>query len=524
VAAALAAAALAVLIATLVALRHSIDEEAHSNQTVTAALVLEGRTSTFQSALHAYLLTTNRRFLSSVESARRRLVPAHTQLETLVASDPEERARVADLWSQIDSYLVDYADPLITIAGIDANAARSSVAADEARRRTNAIQAAFNSVIGLERARAGVRHSSVRSETRQAIVAAAGATARAVIAIVALGRWVGRHVATRLARASAAASEIAGGDLSTRLAEGGASELGELARAFNGMARSLEQGRRELLAQNARLQVSEQQKTELITIVSHELRTPLTSLLGFTNLLLTRRFDEDDRRRYLEIVHRESRRLAAIVDTFLDLRSIEEGQLELQRQPVDLAQLAREQARFLLAHAPDHSLGLELPERDAVVLADPDRLSQVVDNLISNAVKYSPDGGPVEVVVLVDGGKVRLEVTDQGLGIPAEDQGRVFTKFFRGRAADHGIPGTGLGLAVAREIMEAHEGAIGFFSAPGGGSTFWIELPRHVGGPPVPDRPPERPEPRSDPVDVPGTPVQAAALPTPACQLAHSRA
>src|SRR5262249_45222950 len=161
---------------------------------------------------------------------------------------------------------------------------------------------------------------------------------------------------------------------------------------------------------------------------------PLTSLLGFTNLLLTRPFEEEDRRHYLEIVHRESRRLAAIVDTFLDLRSIEQGRLELHTQPLDLASLARDQATFLLGHSHDHSLPLDLPDSGALVLGDPDRLSQVVANLISNAVKYSPEGGPVELVVLEVDGKVRLEVTDHGLGIPIEDQPRVFTKFFRGQA------------------------------------------------------------------------------------------
>jgi signal transduction histidine kinase len=226
-------------------------------------------------------------------------------------------------------------------------------------------------------------------------------------------------------------------------------------------------------------------------MVSHELRTPLTSLLGFTNLLLTRDFDADDRRHYLEIVHRESRRLAAIVDTFLDLRSIEQGRLELRTEPLDLATLAREQASFLLGQSRDHSLALELPEDGAVVLGDADRLSQVVANLISNAVKYSPGGGPVELVVLEVDGKVRLEVTDHGLGIPAEDQPRVFTKFFRGQANESGIPGTGLGLAVSREIVEAHHGRIDFVSARGRGSTFWMELPKYVPPEPTVESPAE---------------------------------
>jgi signal transduction histidine kinase len=487
-AATLAAAALVLLLVSLLGLRSSIDREARSKDTVAAALVLQGKVSDYESALRGYLLTTNGGFLTSLEQARRALGPAHGELAQLVSRDPEARRRVRIAWNQVQSYRTDYAEPLVTIAGIDPSAVTGYVARTEARRRTEDIRRAFADVIGLEQARALRRRNSVQVDTERVIAAAVTAAAFAVLLIVALGLWLARHVSARLASASAAATELATGDLTTRLDERGATELAELARAFNGMARSLELSRHELLSQNEQLVESERQKSELITIVSHELRTPLTSLLGFTNLLLTRPFEEADRRRYLEIVHRESRRLAAIVDTFLDLRSIEEGRLELRRQQVDLSTLAREQASFLLSHAPDHSLALRLPNEPALVVADADRLSQVVANLISNAVKYSPEGGPVELVVLDTDGRVRLEVTDHGIGIPIEDQPRVFTKFFRGRATDSGIPGTGLGLAVSREIVEAHGGSIGFVSASGRGSTFWIELPKHA--------PPPEPAPR----------------------------
>jgi signal transduction histidine kinase len=486
-AAVLAAGALALLLLSLLDLRSSIDHEAQSKDTVAAALVFQSQVNAYESALNAYLLTNNRSFLATLQATRDLLGPEHRQLSQLVAHDPQARNRVSAAWSNVQSYIQDYAVPLVGIAAIDAAAARGSVSKSEARRYSDQIRHAFNSVIALEQARALRRRNSVQSGTRRAIAAALVAAVLAVLLIVALGVWVARHVSARLARASAAATEIATGDLAVRLDEQGPAEISELARAFNGMARSLEQGRHELLAQNAQLVESERQKSELITMVSHELRTPLTSLLGFTNLLLTRHFEEEDRRHYLEIIHRESRRLSAIVETFLDLRSIERGRLELDRPPVDLAGLARDQATFLLSHTPDHSLALRLPDEPALVAADEDRLSQVVANLISNAVKYSPEGGPVELVVLEVEGRVRLEVTDHGLGIPIEDQPRVFTKFFRGRATDSGIPGTGLGLAVSREIVEAHDGSIGFVSASGRGSTFWLELPRHTPRPRLTD-------------------------------------
>jgi signal transduction histidine kinase len=120
---------------------------------------------------------------------------------------------------------------------------------------------------------------------------------------------------------------------------------------------------------------------------------------------------------------------------------------------------------------------LDLGERPLLVLADVNRIAQVVGNLLSNAVKYSPPESPVEVAAARAGEVVRVAVHDRGRGIPRELQPQIFTKFFRGDAAATGIAGTGLGLAVARDIVEAHGGRIGFESDPGAGSTFWIELP-----------------------------------------------
>jgi signal transduction histidine kinase len=176
-------------------------------------------------------------------------------------------------------------------------------------------------------------------------------------------------------------------------------------------------------------------------------------------------------------VDAQARRLAALLEDFLDVQRIEHEGVDLATEKIDLADLLDEQAQLYAAQSPKHQLEVELAERPLTVRGDPGRLAQVVGNLLSNAIKYSPEGGTVELVAARSAEGVRIAVRDEGLGIPEDQQDRIFTKFFRGDAGATGITGTGLGLAVSREIVEAHGGRIGFDSDPGQGSTFWLELP-----------------------------------------------
>jgi signal transduction histidine kinase len=294
--------------------------------------------------------------------------------------------------------------------------------------------------------------------------------------VLLFGAWVARAVAAPVRRTSAAAAQVAAGDFDVRVEERGAGEVGALVGAFNSMTRALEHSREELLEQNERLRESEEHKRDLISMVSHEIRTPLASVCGFTSLLLEREFEREEERRYLEIIDQQARRLAGIAGDFLDVQLLEGGGLKLDRAPFDLVELTREQAHLFFSHS-SHALELDVPDIPLVVNGDRDRIAQVIGNLLSNAIKYSPAGAEVRVVLEPEDGGARLTVIDEGMGIPPDDRGRVFEKFYRGSDAASAIGGTGLGLAVAREIVTSHGGEIGVESETSRGSTFTVRLP-----------------------------------------------
>jgi signal transduction histidine kinase len=461
----------------ILSLRQAENEEKKSAARTVATLRVENLAVDAGSAVRGYALTQNPRFLDLYNAARDRLPAALKTLDAAVAGDPMQRSRAAAAREQIREYIDDYAEPVILLANSSPDAARGTAAGRENLRRAAEIRATLSRITALEGRRSASRSAHVRDVTNSAIFVGAVALVLSAALVLLFGAWVAREVARPVRETTKAAAQVAAGDFEVRLDERAAGEVGALVSAFNSMARSLETGRREVLAQNQQLRESEQHKRDLISMVSHELRTPLASVLGFTTLLLERAFPPDEQRRYLEIVDTQARRLAALAGDFLDVQLLEGGGMRLERAPVDLIELTNEQTRLFFSHLDTHTLDLELPEEPIVIDGDRDRLAQVIGNLLSNAIKYSPEGGTVRVQMEVDGDHAVLMVNDQGMGIDEEDREHVFEKFFRSSEASARISGTGLGLAVAREIVETHGGEIHVQSEPGAGSTFWIELP-----------------------------------------------
>jgi PAS domain S-box-containing protein len=225
----------------------------------------------------------------------------------------------------------------------------------------------------------------------------------------------------------------------------------------------------------------EQLKSDFVATVSHELRTPLSAIYGAA-LTLQRddvRLEESQRTGLLDVVASEADRLARIVNDILWASRLDSGQMGVAIESCDAAKLARQVVESLRSHAPaEVELVVEAAEGLPPVAADPDKLRQVLTNLVDNAVKYSPDGGRVLVGVAEAGGRIRFQIEDAGLGIPPAEQSRIFEKFFRlDPNLTRGVGGTGLGLYICRELVQRMHGRIWVVSDGRRGSQFFVELP-----------------------------------------------
>ena len=232
--------------------------------------------------------------------------------------------------------------------------------------------------------------------------------------------------------------------------------------------------------QNERLRELDRMKDQFVSSVSHELRTPLTSMVGYLELVLGGETGEvtGQQRHFLEIVNRNCARLNRLVDDILFMARVDAGRLSLDMEWVDLSRLAADSVET--ARAAAKSKGLDLRLSDEVDLpqlwADPMRLTQVLDNLVSNALKFTPAGGTVSVTIARQAETAHIEISDTGVGIPEQELGELFNRFFRA-STTASAPGTGLGLSIAESIVEAHGGTISVESEEGVGTTFSVDLP-----------------------------------------------
>jgi signal transduction histidine kinase len=230
-------------------------------------------------------------------------------------------------------------------------------------------------------------------------------------------------------------------------------------------------------AEQERLRVLSESQQELISIVSHELRTPVAGVLGFLETTLDHwdTMDEDERRSAVSRAAANAQRLQAMTRDVLDTQNVETGKLIHVMAPLDLSAAVSGAVEAARALAPDRTFSLELPSGEVPIDGDADRLQQVLANLLDNAQKSSPAVEPIEVELAVRDGRAEVCVRDHGAGIAPESLDRIFEKFVRERGDT--VSGTGLGLYISRQILDAHGGRIWAESQEGEGATFHVEIP-----------------------------------------------
>lgn len=299
----------------------------------------------------------------------------------------------------------------------------------------------------------------------------------AILIAALLARWISRRFSTIMTYAG----ELARGNFRARLSLSGASEFGQLAQKLNETAETLEHTVEQLKLEHAELEKVERIRKDFVINVSHELRTPLASIQGYTETLMDGALDDPQHNmRFLGIIRHNAERLARLTADLLTLSRIEQKRqnLEFESHPVnallqeavDVAQPIAEKSRI--------GLRTELAPGGAMVWCDVEAVSQVLSNLLDNAIKYTPGGGTITVGACPTGRFVELYVRDTGTGIPAEDLPRLFERFYRvDKARSRELGGTGLGLSIVKHLVALHNGAVRVESRVNAGSTFFFTLP-----------------------------------------------
>ncbi|MCO8274983.1 ATP-binding protein [Actinoplanes sp. TRM 88003] len=429
-----------------------------------------------QRGLRGYLLTGDERMLDTYYLARSDYAVAGDELRRLsgerhASSAAVQIARADGWWANAEEQRLE--------------PPRSAAAARYAERGTTLFQA-FGTVNDELRLTLEGRSADLRAQ-----VGTLQGVAIAVVSVLTLAAAAGAvltavRTTRRLTRPLGAVVETLGrvreGELNARAdPAAGPAEIRALAEAVNAAAGQSEAIRRHEEEVTARLQALDTVKTDFMSTVSHELRTPLTSISGYLELLRDSGPDDlsDAQRRMLDVISRNTRRLRDLVEDMLTLSKIETGGYGSDRTPLDFAKVID---RALVAIGPvaaKNAVVLHLDVRGPLpVRGDGAQLDRVLDNLLTNAVKFTPAEGTVTVHAERRGHQAVLEVADTGMGIPAEEQQALFGRFFRAtNAIKQAIPGTGLGLAIARTIIDNHGGTIDVASSENTGTTITVRLP-----------------------------------------------
>src|SRR4051812_521876 len=332
------AAAFGVLVYAVSTLDDATRRERHAKAVTATTLQLEKLVLDLETGVRGYVLTGRKSTLEPYQAAIK-VLPGQLASFKRLPQTPGQRQMARDVATQIDQYLNDFAANVVALARVFPAAVRTQDVALEDDARIGDIRRGFEKFLRTENVLSAKQTTAAEHRSDQAIMLAVAGLILSAGLIGGFGLYLARAIGRPVQGVAHGATRLAGGDLSTRLQPAGPREVRELTASFNRMAERLEEGRRELEAQNERLRESERAKSELVSVVAHELRTPLASVLGFTSVLLQRDVTPEERRQYLGIIDAQGRRLASLVNDFLDAQRLDEGKLTLAQDLVDMGRI-----------------------------------------------------------------------------------------------------------------------------------------------------------------------------------------
>jgi signal transduction histidine kinase len=445
-----------------------------SQEAITAGTELEKTVISLENGLRGYVASGNERQLQPWNAGLKVYPGQVRKLEGLVSDVPSQQAQVQAIKEQIDDYVNLWATPLLGLARQRLRVAQSVIVTGTGRVRIDQLRESFDRLFSQEQSLAIKREHSAETTSSRAI--AAGWAGLVLLLLLALAAWVylRRSVVRPVLTVAEASRRLAEGDMSARVPPVRDDEIGDLARAFNSMADSLEASSEALAERSRELERSNRELEQFASVTSHDLQAPLATISMYAQLLEQRHAQElNGGQQLVEGINAATVKARTLIRDLLEYSRAGRG--ELLNEPVEMKDVASE-ALEMLAGPIDQSGGDVTVEALPVILGDARKLRQVFLNLISNALKFAEDIPVVRVSAEVQGNTAIFAVADNGIGMDPGQAERIFQPFHRLHGEDD-YPGTGIGLAVCERIIEQHGGRIWAQSAPGEGSTFRFTLP-----------------------------------------------
>jgi signal transduction histidine kinase len=445
-----------------------------SQEAITAGTELEKTVINLENGLRGYVSTGNERQLQPWNAGLKVYAGQVRKLEQLVSDVPSQQAQVRAIKEQIDDYVNLWATPLLGLARQRLNVAQSVIVTGTGRVRIDQLRAGFARLFEQEQALAVKREHSAENTSSRAIAAGWAGLALLLLLMVAAWIYLRRSVVRPVLTVADASRKLAEGDMSARVPPVRDDEIGDLARAFNSMADSLEASSEALAERSRELERSNRELEQFASVTSHDLQAPLATISMYAQLLEQRHAQElNGGQQLVEGINAATVKARTLIRDLLEYSRAGRG--ELLNESVEMKDVVGE-ALEMLAGPVEQSGGVVTVEELPVILGDPRKLRQVFLNLISNALKFAEDIPVVRVSAEVQGNTAIFAVTDNGIGMDPGQAERIFQPFHRLHGEEE-YPGTGIGLAVCERIVEQHGGRIWAQSAPGQGSTFRFTLP-----------------------------------------------